>query len=102
MMVRSKQLQLETGYIDARPLTTRSTNLLQRTAGPYIWVKTGKAQCEHIFSALPLRADIAEQSRHVRFVPTAVIRSPRRNWRATRATPLSEDPRSTASHSIVR
>src|SRR5258705_5665980 len=33
------------------------------------WVKTGKAQCEHMFSALPLRADIAEQSRHVRFVP---------------------------------
>src|SRR5258708_37179564 len=29
-----------------------------------------KTQCEHMFSALPLRADIAEQSRHVRFVPT--------------------------------
>ena len=42
---------------------------LQRTAGPYSWVKTGKAQCEHMFSALPLRADIAQQSRHVRFVP---------------------------------
>jgi len=26
---------------------------LQRTAGPYSWVKTGKAQCEHMFSALP-------------------------------------------------
>src|SRR6266403_4319776 len=35
-----------------------------------LWVKTGKAQCEHMFSALPLRADIGEQSRHVRFVPT--------------------------------
>src|SRR5258708_14697319 len=35
------------------------------------WVKTGKAQCEHMFSALPLRADIAEQSRHVRFVPNS-------------------------------
>ena len=32
-------------------------------------VKTGKAQCEQMFSTLPLRADIAEQSRHVRFVP---------------------------------
>ena len=33
------------------------------------WVKTGKAPCEHMFSALPLRADIAQRSRHVRFVP---------------------------------
>src|SRR5712671_6141020 len=31
--------------------------------------KTGKARCEHMFSALPLRADIAQCSRHVRFVP---------------------------------
>jgi hypothetical protein len=29
---------LETGYIDARPPTTRSMNLLQRTAGPSIRV----------------------------------------------------------------
>jgi hypothetical protein len=28
-------------------------NLLQRTAGPYIGVKTGKAQREHITSAIP-------------------------------------------------
>jgi hypothetical protein len=34
-------------------------------------VKTGKAQCEHMFSALPLRADIAHCVRHVRFVPPA-------------------------------
>ena len=34
-----------------------------------LWVKTGKAQCEHMFSALPLIADIAQCSRHVRFVP---------------------------------
>ncbi len=34
-----------------------------------IRVKTGKAPCEHMFSALPLRADIAQRSRHVRFVP---------------------------------
>src|SRR5258706_8619842 len=32
-------------------------------------------QCEHMFSALPLRADIAEQSRHVRFVPKSDIAS---------------------------
>jgi hypothetical protein len=29
-------------------------------------VKTGKAQCEHMFSALPPRADIEQCSRHVR------------------------------------
>src|SRR6266478_4001203 len=34
-------------------------------------VKTGKAQCEHMFSALPPRADIAQYSRHVRFVPSS-------------------------------
>jgi hypothetical protein len=28
-------------------------NLLQRTAGPYMRVKTGKARYEHMFSALP-------------------------------------------------
>jgi hypothetical protein len=38
-----------------------------------VGVKTGKAQCEYMFSALPLRADIAQQSRHVRFVPIAVV-----------------------------
>src|SRR6266404_5836407 len=48
-------------------------------------VKTGKAQCEHMVSALPLRADIAQQTRHVRFVPQAevigVIRSLRPHGR---------------------
>src|ERR1700730_7386402 len=34
-------LQSEAGYIDARPLTPARQNLLQRTAGPYIWVKNG-------------------------------------------------------------
>jgi hypothetical protein len=38
-------------------------------------VKTGKAQCEHMFSALPLRADIAQQTRHVRFVPILLQKS---------------------------
>jgi hypothetical protein len=31
-----------------------------------LWVKAGKAHCEDMFSALPLRADIAQRSRHVR------------------------------------
>src|SRR5260370_40852111 len=34
-----------------------------------LWVKTGKARCEHMFSALPLKADVAQRGRHVRFVP---------------------------------
>jgi len=32
--------------------------LLRRTAGPYIGVKSGKAQSEHNISALPPEADI--------------------------------------------
>jgi hypothetical protein len=35
--------------------------------------KTGKAQCEHMFSASPLRADIAQCRRHVRFVPKSEL-----------------------------
>ena len=38
-----------------------------RTQWP-LWVKIGKAPGEHMFSALPLRADITQRSRHVRFV----------------------------------
>jgi len=40
-----------------------------------LWVQPGKAQCEHMFSALPLRADIAQQTRHVRFVPIVLQNS---------------------------
>ena len=32
-------------------------------------VKTGKAQCEHMFSALPPKADIEHQTSDVRKVP---------------------------------
>ena len=39
-------------------------------------VKTGKAQREQMFSALPLRADIAQCSRHVGFVPGTDIVGP--------------------------
>jgi hypothetical protein len=34
-------------------------------------VKTGKAPCGHMFSALPPKADITLRTRYVRFVPTA-------------------------------
>jgi hypothetical protein len=46
-------LQSEAGYIDARPLTPARQNLLQRTAGPYMWVKLRNTQPEEISSALP-------------------------------------------------
>jgi hypothetical protein len=32
-------------------------------------VKTGKARYEHMFSALPLKADMTLRTRYVRFVP---------------------------------
>jgi hypothetical protein len=36
-------LQSEAGYIDARPHNRQlDENLLRRTAGPYIWVKTSR------------------------------------------------------------
>src|SRR5258705_173128 len=31
--------------------------------------KTGKARCEHMFSASPLKAAVAQRGWHVRFVP---------------------------------
>jgi hypothetical protein len=47
-----------------------------------LWVKTGKAQREQMFSALPLKADIAEHGRHVRLVPKPEVASSlRRHWR---------------------
>src|SRR5437773_6209026 len=58
-------LQSEAGYIDARPLTPARQNLLQRTAGPYKWVKLRRTQYEHMFSALPSNSDIARRIRHV-------------------------------------
>src|SRR5258706_7931134 len=39
------------------------------------WVKTGKARYDHMFSALPLKADIALRTRYVRFVPKADLGS---------------------------
>ncbi len=38
-----------------------------------LWVKTGKALGEHMFSALPPKADSSRTSRYVRIVPIADI-----------------------------
>src|ERR1035437_1314473 len=60
-------------------------------------VKTEKAQCEHMFSALPLRTDIEQCSRHVRLVPTGDVarrrgrqlRGPKRKNRRWRPRPTA-------------
>jgi len=71
-------LQSKAGYIDARPhIRPLDEVLLQCTAGPYIWVKSGNTQNEHILSALPPKADIDRRDAHLRFVPEADIRPSR-------------------------
>jgi hypothetical protein len=55
-------------------------------------VKTGKAQCVHMFSALPLRADIAQCSRHVRFVPIGDIEPSLKKRSPTEAQVVSAGP----------
>jgi len=54
MMARSKcsNQRPDTLMQDRSPPARR--NHLQRTAGPYIWVKLGRTQYEHMFSALHL------------------------------------------------
>jgi hypothetical protein len=55
-------LQSKAGYIDARPhIRQLEEVLLQRTAGPYIWVKMRKPRNEHMSAGLPLIADIARR-----------------------------------------
>ena len=66
-------LQSEAGYIDARPLTPARQNLLQRTAGPYMWVKSRHFGDVRATSASPLKADIDRKGRHVSKVPTTDI-----------------------------
>src|SRR5882757_3036993 len=46
---------------------------LQRTAGPYMWVKLRRTQLEQMSSELPLKADIARYSRQVSKVPKAEV-----------------------------
>src|ERR1700722_19184633 len=48
---------------------------LQRTAGPYRWVKLRRTQCEHMFSALPSSSDIARRIRHVSKMPTSEVKT---------------------------
>jgi hypothetical protein len=52
-------LQSKAGYIDARPhIPQLEEVLLQRTAGPYIWVTSGHHGLRHDLSASPPKADI--------------------------------------------
>jgi len=70
IMVGSKRLQAETGYIDARPYCQIDENLLHRVGGPYIWVRLGKARAEHNESTLPRAADIRADLEEVCVGPT--------------------------------
>ncbi len=54
-----------------RQLRKRFCAALTRASFHTAWVKTGKAPCEHMFSALPPKADVAR--RHVRLVPLAEV-----------------------------
>jgi hypothetical protein len=47
--------------------------LLQRTAGPYIWVKMRKTRNEQMSAGLPPIADITRRSWHGRKVPIPVV-----------------------------
>ena len=59
--------------------------VLPNATAPHL-AKTGKAQCEHMFSASPLRADIAQCSRHVSKVPTGdIARARNERWYGGRA-----------------
>ena len=54
-------LQSKAGYIDARPhIRPLDEVLLQRTAGPYIWVKSGGAGHLVRASGVPSIADVVE------------------------------------------
>ena len=54
-------LQSKAGYIDARPhIRPLDEVLLQRTAGPYIWVSRDQGGRSHM-------------SMHVRFAPKATV-----------------------------
>ena len=52
-------------YRDLGPIQEHGSPLARSP----LWVKAGKAQCEQMFSAVALIADIAQRSQHVRFVP---------------------------------
>ncbi|MEY2602593.1 MAG: hypothetical protein QOH31_351, partial [Verrucomicrobiota bacterium] len=60
---------------DHRPILDRLPSRIRFATGTRGWsrgplrVKTGKARYEHMFSALPLKADMTLRTRYVRFGP---------------------------------
>ncbi|SRR5216683_3892421 len=84
---------LATNQISPREHTVFTVRTVACWAGQrLIWVKVGKAQGEQMFSASPSKADIAQRSRDVCFVPHSDIarflRSPRRRSREARREDL--------------
>ena len=65
-----QMLQSKAGYIDARPLTANSTNLLATHGRTIHWGQSADAGPR---SALPPKAEVDRGDRHVRFVPKAVV-----------------------------
>src|SRR6202022_3770963 len=59
MMARSKCSNQRPDTLMQDRLLPARRNHLQRTAGPYIWVKLRRTQDEQMSSGLPLIADIA-------------------------------------------
>src|ERR1700737_2746822 len=78
-------LQSEAGYIDARPLTPARQNLLQRTAGPYIWVILVDSG---ISATCPVWEQFRKCWRAVERVTSGVVQTPKLGWitRSTNAT----------------
>src|SRR6516162_3165499 len=66
-------LQHEAEYIDARPLTTDSSNLLATHGRTIHLGQKRTSRYLHLMSALPPKVDIGTQLHDVRFVPKADI-----------------------------
>src|SRR5258705_6735517 len=64
---------------------TADPTIRRRGQEGQLWVKTGKARCEHMFSALPLEADVAQRGRHVRLVLPPWTDSVVRPWTRSQA-----------------
>src|SRR5215472_36226 len=70
----------------AKPTDRR--NLLQRTAGPYIRVMSGKPQSEHIWSALPPKAEVGRRGVNFCWGPILLQKSLKRPGKGDSVVPL--------------
>jgi len=73
MMARSRKLQNEAGYIDARPLSARSKIPLATHGRTIHWVISGRPQPEQNTADLHSGADISKRWADVAEGPVAVV-----------------------------